>query len=169
MIRPCTASDVSTIHEIINEAAAAYHGVIPDDRWREPYMSMDELQDELANGVAFWGFEEDGELCGVMGIQDRGDVCLIRHAYVRLTHQRGGVGTQLLRSLESTTQKPILIGTWASAVWAVAFYERNGYQRVSEAEKNRLLHRYWRIPERQVETSVVLANRPRNEKFRDHA
>ncbi|MEN6557518.1 MAG: GNAT family N-acetyltransferase, partial [Thermoguttaceae bacterium] len=89
--------------------------------------------------------------------------------YVRLTHQRGGVGTQLLRSLESTTQKPILIGTWASAVWAVAFYERNGYQRVSEAEKNRLLHRYWRIPERQVETSVVLANRPRNEKFRDHA
>lgn len=159
MIRPCTSSDISSIFEIVNEAALAYRGVIPDDRWHEPYMPIDELKSELADGVAFWGFEEGGMLWGVMGIQYRGDVCLIRHAYVDPKRQHGGLGTQLLRHLESTTQKPILIGTWANASWAVAFYERNGYRLLPEAEKNRLLRRYWRIPERQVETSVVLADR----------
>ena len=113
---------------------------------------------EIADGVEFWGCEEQGELVGVMGIQDKGDVCLIRHAYVRRGRQQGGIGTRLLKHLESATEKPILIGTWAAATWAVAFYQRNGYRLLPEAEKNRLLRTYWRIPERQVETSVVLAD-----------
>jgi N-acetylglutamate synthase-like GNAT family acetyltransferase len=158
-IRRCTESDVSAMYEIINQAAAAYRGVIPQDRWHEPYMPIDELESEIQDGVVFWGCEEDGTLLGVMGIQDRGDVCLIRHAYVRPGRQKGGVGTLLLKHLEVTAEKPILIGTWASATWAVAFYQRNGYRLVSEEEKNRLLAKYWRIPDRQIETSVVLADK----------
>lgn len=159
VILRCTDSDVPTIFQIVNDAAQAYKGVIPDDRWHEPYMPLDELEQEIADGVVFWGYEEDGSLLGVMGIQDKGDVCLIRHAYVRPGRQKHGVGSQLLRHLESVTEKPILIGTWASAAWAVTFYERNGYRMLPEAEKNRLLRTYWRIPERQVATSVVLADR----------
>lgn len=159
MIRKCTDSDVAAIFEIVNEAAEAYKGVIPGDRWHEPYMALDELQNEIAAGVEFWGFEENGTLLGIMGIQDKGDVCLIRHAYVRRNRQQGGVGSRLLKHLESVTEKPILIGTWASAVWAVAFYQRNGYRLLPEDEKNRLLRTYWRIPDRQVETSVVLADK----------
>ncbi len=159
MIRRCTAADVAAIFEIINEAAVAYKNVIPADRWHEPYMPLEELQQEIAAGVEFWGFEDDHVLEGVMGIQDKGDVCLIRHAYVRPNRQKGGIGSQLLKRLESAVTKPILIGTWTDAVWAVAFYQRNGYRLLPEDEKNRLLHTYWRIPERQVETSVVLADR----------
>ena len=159
MIRHCTGSDVPAIFAIINDAARAYKGVIPADRWHDPYMPLDELQREIAAGVEFWGCEENGCLVGVMGIQDKGDVCLIRHAYVGGSRQKGGIGTQLLQHLEAATEKPILIGTWASAAWAVAFYQRNGYRLLPEAEKNRLLRTYWRIPERQVETSVVLADK----------
>jgi len=144
--------------EIINDAAQAYKGIIPADRWHDPYMPVEELETEIADGVRFWGYEEDGQLVGVMGIQDRGDVFLIRHAYVRGGRQKGGIGTQLLKHLESTASKPILIGTWAAAVWAIAFYQRNGYRLLPEAEKNSLLRTFWRIPERQVETSVVLAD-----------
>jgi N-acetylglutamate synthase-like GNAT family acetyltransferase len=158
MIRKCQESDVPAIFEIVNDAAQAYEGIIPDDRWHKPYMPLDELQREMADGVEFWGCEEQGTLLGVMGIQDRGDVCLIRHAYVRPGRQKGGIGTRLLKHLEAATEKPILIGTWATATWAVAFYQRNGYRLLPEAEKNRLLRTYWRIPERQVETSVVLAD-----------
>jgi N-acetylglutamate synthase-like GNAT family acetyltransferase len=158
MIRKCMNSDVPAISEIVNEAAQAYRGVIPPDRWHEPYMPLDELQREIEDGVDFWGCEEDGELLGIMGIQDKGEVCLIRHAYVRRRRQQGGIGTQLLRHLESMTKKPILIGTWATAAWAVAFYQRNGYRLLPEEEKNRLLRTYWSIPERQVATSVVLAD-----------
>jgi N-acetylglutamate synthase-like GNAT family acetyltransferase len=158
MLRKCTNSDVPTIFEIVNAAAQAYRGVIPADRWHEPYMPLADLQREIEDGVEFWGFEEAGTLVGIMGIQDKGDVCLIRHAYVRPGRQQGGVGTQLLKYLESMTPKPILIGTWAAAAWAVAFYRRNGYRLLPEAEKNRLLETYWRIPPRQVETSVVLAD-----------
>jgi N-acetylglutamate synthase-like GNAT family acetyltransferase len=158
MIRRCHEADGATIFAIINDAARAYQGVIPGDRWHEPYMSLAQLEGEIADGVEFWGCEDQGTLVGVMGIQDKGDVCLIRHAYVRPQRQQAGIGTRLLRHLESMTEKPILIGTWAAAAWAVAFYQRNGYRLVTEAEKNRLLTTYWQIPERQVETSVVLAD-----------
>jgi N-acetylglutamate synthase-like GNAT family acetyltransferase len=159
MIRKCTESDFETIFEIINDSAVAYKGVIPDDRWHEPYMPLEAVRHEIEDGVTFWGFEKDGELLGVMGIQDKGDVVLIRHAYVRTRSRKQGIGKCLLLHLESLTDKPILIGTWKAATWAISFYEKNGYTRVSEDEKNRLLKKYWSIPDRQVETSVVLANR----------
>jgi N-acetylglutamate synthase-like GNAT family acetyltransferase len=157
MIRQCSDKDFAVIWEIINDAAQAYKGVIPEDRWHEPYMTQEQLQREIASGVCFWGFEENGRLTGVMGIQDKDDVTLIRHAYVRTTWRNCGTGSQLLKYLETMTQKQILIGTWANAVWAVTFYEKNGYRRVSPEEKNRLLKKYWNIPDRQIATSVVLA------------
>ncbi len=159
MIRKCTEEDFETIFEIINDAAAAYKGIIPPDRWHEPYMPREELKHEIEDGVFFWGFEEAGKLIGVMGIQDKGEVVLIRHSYVRTSSRNQGIGTRLLRTLESMTDKPILIGTWADATWAIAFYQKNGYKRVSTEEKTRLLKKFWTIPERQIETSVVLANR----------
>ena len=144
---------------IVNDAAQAYRGVIPADRWHDPYMPADVLAREIAAGVAFWAAEEDGRLLGVMGIQDKGDVALVRHAYVASNLQKKGVGTTLLRHVEGLTSKPILIGTWASASWAIDFYRRNGYTVVSDQDKDRLLQAYWSIPARQVETSVVLADR----------
>ena len=158
MIRECTASDFNTIYKIINNAAQAYKGFIPEDRWNEPYMSLEELRKEIEDGIVFFGLERDGHLLGVMGIQDKIDVTLIRHAYVWSRAQKTGIGKKLLQHLESMTDKPILIGTWAAASWAISFYEKNGFTLVSEEDKNRLLRKYWSIPERQVETSVVLAN-----------
>jgi len=158
MIRECKESDLNTIFEIINDAAQAYKGVIPQDRWHEPYMSLAELRGQIENGIVFWGLERDGQLLGVMGIQDKGDVTLIRHAYVLSRAQKRGIGEKLLQHLQNMTEKPILIGTWSAASWAVLFYQKNGYTLVSEEEKNRLLRRYWSIPERQVKTSLVLAN-----------
>lgn len=158
MIRKCTDLDLAEMYAIINDAAQAYKGIIPDDCWREPYMSMDELRAEIRDGVEFWGLEENGKLTGVMGIQDKVTVALIRHAYVRTEHRNRGVGTQLLRHLESLTNKPILIGTWAATRWAIHFYERNGYRLLSRQDIDRLLRQYWRIPERQIITSVVLAD-----------
>ena len=158
MIRKCKESDFNKIFEIINDAAQAYRKVIPQDRWHEPYMSLADLSAQIDDGIVFWGLERDGQLLGVMGIQDKGDVTLIRHAYVLSRAQNRGIGKKLLQHLQSMTEKPILIGTWAAASWAVSFYQKNGYKLVSEKEKNRLLRRYWSIPERQVETSVVLAN-----------
>jgi N-acetylglutamate synthase-like GNAT family acetyltransferase len=157
MIRKCLENDFEVIYEIINDAARAYQGVIPADRWHEPYMSRRQLQKEIRAGVSFWGWEEEVGLIGVMGIQDKGEVTLIRHAYVRSTLRNRGIGSQLLRFLESTAKKPILIGTWADTTWAVAFYKKNGYRLVPIDEKNYLLKTYWTIPERQIETSVVLA------------
>ncbi len=157
MIRLCTEQDTDAIYEIINDAARAYKGIIPEDRWHEPYMSLEELNGEIKDAVQFWGVEENGVLQGVMGIQDKGEVDLIRHAYVRTDRRRKGLGRKLLTFLESRTEKPILIGTWADAVWAVEFYRQNGYRLTSTEEKTMLLHRFWNIPERQVETSVVLA------------
>jgi N-acetylglutamate synthase-like GNAT family acetyltransferase len=162
MIRKCTEADFETVFEIINDAAEAYKGIIPGDRWHEPYMSREQLKQESDAGVSFWGFEEDGALIGVMGMQDKGDVTLIRHAYVKSQKRNHGVGSRLLQFLESTTEKPILIGTWADATWAVAFYQKYGYRLVSTEEKNQLLRKYWRIPERQVESSVVLAGKKWN-------
>ena len=159
LIRKSVDADFSAILTIVNDAASAYRGVIPDDRWHEPYMSADELETEIADGVVFWVAEQNGQLSGVMGIQDRGDVALVRHAYVVPGTQRSGVGTRLLRHVEGLVDKPILIGTWAAASWAIEFYRRNGFNIITNDEKDRLLRLYWSIPERQVETSVVLANR----------
>jgi len=158
MIRECKESDFEELFEIVNDAAQAYKGVIPKDRWHEPYMPFEELRREIEDGVVFWGAEDNGQLLGAMGIQDKGEVTLIRHAYVRTRAQKLGIGTMLLCHLESLTEKPILIGTWAAASWAIAFYEKNGYSLVTDEEKNCLLKKYWSIPERQVETSIVLAN-----------
>jgi GNAT superfamily N-acetyltransferase len=158
MIYQCTDQNFNIILEIINDGAQAYKRIIPDDRWHDPYMSGQLLREELNTGVRFWGWRENDQLIGVMGIQDRGDVTLIRHAYVRTVLRNRGVGSRLLQHLESITDKPILIGTWAAADWAVAFYEKHDYRLVSPDEKNRLLKKYWNIPERQIETSVVLAN-----------
>jgi N-acetylglutamate synthase-like GNAT family acetyltransferase len=157
LIRQCNSGDFETIYEIINDAAVAYKGIIPEDRWKEPYMSREELRHEIGEGVVFWGYEKDGKLVGVMGIQDVQDVTLIRHAYVLTAERNKGIGSNLLSHLRRMTDKPILIGTWADAIWAIRFYEKHGFRLVSTEEKKRLLRKYWRIPERQVETSVVLA------------
>jgi N-acetylglutamate synthase-like GNAT family acetyltransferase len=157
MIRQCDASEIELIYSIINDAAEAYKEVIPGDRWKEPYMSKDELQHEIDQGVVFWGYEQDGELVGVMGIQHLQDVTLIRHAYVRTARRNQGTGGKLLSSLRQQAARPLLVGTWADALWAIRFYENHGFQLVSWEEKERLLRKYWSIPERQVETSVVLA------------
>ena len=161
MIRRCAEADFSAIESIVNEAAEAYKGAIPEDRWHEPYMPAEALAREIAAGVVFWGIEDgDGVLAGVMGIQAVRDVDLIRHAYVRPGSQGGGIGRRLLEALTAKAERPLLVGTWAAAEWAIRFYERNGFELVPPAEKDRLLATYWDIPDRQVETSVVLAHRP---------
>jgi GNAT superfamily N-acetyltransferase len=157
MIRKCDDTDFETIYEIINDGAEAYKGVIPPDRLKEPYMDREELRHEIDAGVEFWGYEEAGELLGVMGIQHVLDVTLIRHSYVRTARQNKGIGGKLLLHLRTMTSRPILIGTWADASWAIRFYEKHGFRVVTVEEKNRLLKKYWSIPDRQIETSVVLA------------
>lgn len=157
-IRRCGAQDLPQLFSIINDAAQAYKGVIPSDRWHEPYFALDELEREIGQGIEFWGCAWDSRLVGVMGIQDRGDVTLIRHAYVQTEHRRKGIGEKLLRELEGMTTKPILIGTWSAATWAIRFYEKNGYRLLTRSDTERLLRKYWNIPGRQIATSVVLAN-----------
>ena len=158
MIRRCDDRDFEVIRAIINDGSQAYKGIIPADRWTEPYMSLEKLRHEIDDGVVFWGYEEDGELAGVMGIQPVQDVTLIRHAYVRTSSQKRGIGARLLSHLRELADGPVLIGTWADAVWAIRFYERYGFQIVGFEEKGRLLKKYWTVPERQIETSVVLAD-----------
>jgi GNAT superfamily N-acetyltransferase len=157
VIRPCRDDERPTILAIVNAAAEAYRGVIPADRWHEPYMSASELDAELDAGVAFWGYEDGGELLGVMGVQAVGDVDLIRHAYVLPACQGRGIGGELLVRLTGAATRPMLVGTWAAAEWAIRFYRRHGFEQVSTERKDELLARYWKIPERQIETSVVLA------------
>jgi N-acetylglutamate synthase-like GNAT family acetyltransferase len=157
-IRRSTNADFEAMLAIVNDGAQAYRGVIPADRWHEPYMPTDELAKEIAAGIVFWIAEEDGRMRGVMGMQDKGDVALVRHAYVATATQRSGVGTKLLRHVQGLTDKPILIGTWAAASWAIDFYRRNGFTVVSASDKENLLRKYWSIPVRQIETSVVLAD-----------
>jgi N-acetylglutamate synthase-like GNAT family acetyltransferase len=158
MIRRCDDRDFEQIWTIINDGAQAYRGIIPADRWTEPYMSQDKLQHEIDEGVGFWGLEEAGSIAGVMGLQQVQDVTLIRHAYVRTSSQKQGIGAQLLFHLRTRANNPVLIGTWAAASWAIRFYGRYGFQMVDLQEKNRLLKKYWTVPERQIETSVVLAD-----------
>jgi GNAT superfamily N-acetyltransferase len=157
-IRRCRGDERTAILDIVNAAAEAYRGVIPADRWHDPYMDLHELDSEIAAGVAFWGYESGGTLIGVMGIQLVRDVDLIRHAYVRPGTQRRGVGGALLLHLRGLTERRMLVGTWAAADWAIRFYRRNGFEQVSPDRKTALLKTYWTIPDRQVETSVVLAN-----------
>lgn len=156
MIRLCQTGDLDTIYHIINDSARAYEGHIPADRYHEPYMSEEELRTEIADGIVFYGYEEEGHLDAIMGLQDKGPVILIRHAYTRTEKRGRGIGSRLLAHLLSLADKPILVGTWRGAEWAIRFYQRHGFRRVSEQEKDWLLRTYWAIPGRQVETSVVL-------------
>jgi len=157
MIRECLEDDFEAIYEIINDAAQAYRGIIPPDRWHDPYMPREELREEISAGVAFLGYEKEGELAGVMGTQDVQDVTLIRHAYVRTAHRNQGIGGELLGQIMDGATRPVLIGTWADAFWAIRFYERHGFKVVSPGEKERLLRKYWSVPDHQIVTSVVLA------------
>ena len=159
-IRVCREEERAAILAVVNAAADAYRGVIPPDRWRVPYMPAPELDREMAAGVTFWGYETDGALVGVMGIQRVGDVELIRHAYVSPEWQRRGVGGALLSHLADSSRRRILVGTWAAAEWAIRFYRRHGFELVPRQRAAELLRTYWTIPERQIETSVVLASPP---------
>ena len=156
-IRPCRDDERDAILAVVNAAAEAYRGVIPADRWREPYMSAEELEGEIEAGVAFWAYDDGGALLGVMGVQPVRDVVLIRHAYVAPGSQGRGIGGALLRHLAQSQEQRMLVGTWAAAEWAIGFYRGHGFAPGPPAEKDRLLREYWTIPDRQIETSVVLA------------
>lgn len=158
MIRKGMDEDFEEILQVINDAAMAYKGVIPPDRWHEPYMTKEELKNEIEDGVRFLCYVDQNDIIGIMGMQDKSDVDLIRHAYVRTNQRNKGIGSLLLQELLKDSTKPVLIGTWKAAHWAIRFYERHGFSLVSEEDKNRLLKKYWKIPDRQVETSVVLVD-----------
>jgi GNAT superfamily N-acetyltransferase len=156
-IHPC-GPNLLPILSVINAAAEAYRGVIPPDCWHDPYMSLSDLEQEVASGVSFWGLEIDGSLHGVMGIQPVRDVDLIRHAYVAPGVQRRGIGGALIRHLRQRSERRMLVGTWAAAGWAIDFYQRHGFVRVPAGETPELLRTYWAISERQIQTSVVLTH-----------
>jgi N-acetylglutamate synthase-like GNAT family acetyltransferase len=159
MIRPLNSHEAGIALEIINTAALAYRGVIPADCWQEPYIPLEELLSEMeSSGVKFWAYETQGRLAGVMGRQKVRDVTLIRHAYVSPDVQRAGIGAQLLHRLRQGVSSPMLVGTWAAAWWAIRFYEKHGFRLVTPEDKDRLLRAYWTISDRQIETSVVLAD-----------
>jgi GNAT superfamily N-acetyltransferase len=160
VIRRCEPADIAEIEGIINDAAQAYRGAIPADRWHDPYMPREQLQKEIDSGVEFWGWEDGGTLAGVMGIQDVKDATLIRHAYVRPNLQRSGVGSALMAALIPKARHRLLVGTWAAADWAIRFYQRHHFRLVTSREKDSLLDTYWTIPARQRETSVVLVLEP---------
>lgn len=163
MLRRCMPHDFEEIWAVVNDGAQAYKGVIPGDRWSEPYMPREKLRHEIDHGVIFWGVEEAGALAGVMGIQQVRDVTLVRHAYVRTRSQKSGIGATLLAHLRGQTDSPFLIGTWADAAWAIRFYEKHGFHKLGAQDKDKLLDTYWSIPRRQREASVVLAD----EKWRE--
>jgi GNAT superfamily N-acetyltransferase len=156
MIRPCTQEDFPEILAIINDGATAYRGFVPEDCLGDPYMPASALSHEISSGVRFWGYEKDRSLIGVMGIQDVQDVTLIRHAYVRTLSRNQGIGDRLMSHLKTLTKRPLLIGTWKDASWAIRFYEKRGFSLAPIEERDRLLAKYWSIPDRQREVSVVL-------------
>ena len=162
MIRKCLDGEFETIYEIINDSAQAYKGIIPMDCWKDPYMSKGELQREINEGVGFWGYEKEGELVGVMGIQHVQNVILIRHAYVLTVRQNQGIGGKLLSYLLTQTDRPFLVGTWADATWAIRFYKKYGFELVTAKEKDRLLKKYWSVSDRQILSSVVLVDKRRS-------
>jgi len=168
-IRPCEPAELEEILAVVNDAAIAYRGAIAADRWHEPYMSAAELLAEIAGGVAFWGALDRDTLVGVMGLQPAGDVALVRHAYTRTARQGEGIGARLLAHVRAESDRPMLVGTWAAATWAIRFYERHDFRLVDGAERVALLRRYWSIPARQVEESVVLADARWLERSRDAA
>lgn len=154
MIRKCRLDDSGRIYFIINETAKAYEGVIPDDCYRQPYMPMDELNQEMKQ-MTFFGEEVNGELVGAMGLQTVKDITLIRHAYVLPQWQRQGISSKILNYLKGMVNtSKLLVGTWADAYWAIAFYKKHGFGLLPDKEE--LLKTYWAIPKRQIETSVVL-------------
>ena len=157
MINKCVPADLTEIFHVINDGAIAYKGIIPPDRWHEPYMSKDELLAQVKDGVEFWSYTDNDKIIGVMGIQHKGEVTLIRHAYVRTAARNQGIGSRLLTHLLSTVSVPVLIGTWADAKWAIEFYKKHGFRILPSEEKDKLLRKFWTIPDRQVETSVVMA------------
>ena len=157
MICDLSFCDLDRMHRVINDSAQAYKGVIPDDRWKEPYMPKEELKKEISAGVQFVGWMENGSLLGLMGIQPVKNVTLIRHSYVHSKHQRRGIGGKLLKHLINHAETThIYVGTWEAATWAIRFYEKYEFKLTSYKEKERLLRKYWDIPERQIETSIVL-------------
>jgi GNAT superfamily N-acetyltransferase len=156
LMRPTRPDEDAVVLEIINAAAQRYRGAIPNDCWHEPYMDVAEYDRERAAGVGFWGVERDGGLVGVMGVQPVKDVELIRHAYVRPHAQGQGIGTRLLEHFTGRRSKPLLVGTWADAVWAIGFYQRHGFVMATPTDTRDLLGRYWSVPARQAEVSVVL-------------
>lgn len=158
IIKSNEGTDFDTIYDIINDASIAYKGIIPADRWKDPYMSKEELETQINEGVEFWNYKENNKILGVMGIQFKTEVTLIRHAYVRTSARQKGIGGKLLTHLINMAETPILIGTWRDASWAISFYEKYEFRQLSDEEKNRLLKIYWSIPDRQVETSIVLAS-----------
>ena len=158
MIRRCNEKDIDTVYEIINDSARAYKGHIPEDCYHQPYMTKGELLSEIADGVVFYGYEDNGLLVAVMGIQDKGPVILIRHAYTRTEKRGRGIGSKLLEHLLARRAKPVLIGTWRGAEWAIRFYQKHDFELTCEEHKDRLLREYWSIPQRQIETSVVLVD-----------
>lgn len=157
MLKPCIEADLTSISEVINDGARAYHGVIPAECWHEPYMPIEALRREIDDGVRFLGYVLGGSLVGVMGLQELDDIALIRHAYVRTQYRNQGIGGRLLAELKSTAARPLLVGTWSAARWAILFYEKHGFHLAAAAEKDRLLSRYWRIPAAQASASVVLS------------
>ena len=144
MIRKANAEDFEDIFHIINDAAIAYKGIIPNDRWHEPYMTREELQEQINDGVIFTCYIENNATIGVMGIQDKNEVDLIRHAYVLTSQRKKGIGSILLNELIKNSHKPILIGTWKAADWAIRFYQKNGFMLVDDNEKDILLKKYWK-------------------------
>jgi len=158
MIRQCEPDELDEVCAVVNDAAAAYRGVIAADCWKDPYMSGEELRREVDDGVLFWGFFEGGRLLAVMGLQHVGDVALIRHAYTRTANRGTGAGTALLAHVRAQTDRPMLVGTWKAAAWAVKFYQGRGFRLVTAPQKDALLRRYWTVPERQIDESVVLAD-----------
>jgi len=159
IVRRLGPEDAGNILRVVNDSAEAYRGVIPKEAWKEPYMDLTELSRDINDGVSMWGAEENGVICGVMGIQEKGDVTLIRHAYVASGFRRTGIGGRLLAQLMAIAGNPVLVGTWASALWAADFYEKHGFTLQSAERSAFLLSRYWEIPERQASASIVLADR----------
>ncbi|HEY55665.1 MAG TPA: GNAT family N-acetyltransferase [Dehalococcoidia bacterium] len=154
MIRQCHSSDIERVYFIINQAAKAYEGVIPPDCYHQPYMPREELEQEWKR-VSFFGWEVNGELVGIMGLEPIKDVTLIRHAYVLPEWQRQGISSKLLAHIKGLVATPhLLVGTWADARWAIDFYLKHGFKLLSD--KDEVLKSYWDIPQRQIETSVVL-------------
>ncbi len=157
MISEYNKTNISKILHVINDASLRYKGIIPDDCWHEPYMSKQELIDEFSDGVCMYGYHHNNILIGVIGTQEVKDVILIRHAYTLTTFQGKGTGSALLEYLLRKNQNSrLLVGTWRNATWAIRFYEKFGFILHAKDQSTLLLNKYWKLPSKQIENSVVL-------------